>query len=136
MRVSRSAKLTNVSITAALGILLAGCANNQFATLKSAGQSLPQAQYRVLGKTRYDQLWIDKTIEVEVASLGHKRPAARPAALDASPRSVKAIIMEQPEPGAFEAKTSPVVTVQKPTVWQRVRHPIKTYRQRRKEPAS
>lgn len=71
----------NVTLVAGVGILLAGCASGKFVTLPAAGQDFPQADYQVLGQTRYDQTWIDKTIEAEVAGFGFKRPAKRPASL-------------------------------------------------------
>jgi len=45
---------------------------------------LPQAEYQIKGKTRYDQTWIDKTIESEVAGCQWDRPKARPASWDAT----------------------------------------------------
>lgn len=66
----------------ALGIPLAACANGKFVTLSAAGQDFPQADYQILGKTKYDQTWIDKTIESEIAGFGFSRPSKRPASLD------------------------------------------------------
>lgn len=81
---------------AALGILLAGCANGKFVTLEAAGKSFPQAEYQVLGKTRYDQTWIDKTIEAEVAGFGFERPRRRPANLSGSVVVVTPATAEKP----------------------------------------
>ena len=58
-----------------------------YATLKGASNSFVAPKYQVLGKTRYDQKWIDQTTEAGIAGFGWKRPAKRPAALN--PKSVK-----------------------------------------------
>lgn len=89
-------KLRAAIIAAALGIPLAGCASSQFATLKTAGQDFPQAEFQVLGKTKYDQIWIDKTIEAEVAGFGFKRPARRPPGLDSATIVVQPVSVEKP----------------------------------------
>jgi len=68
-------------LVAGLGILLAACAKGEFQTFKAAGEALPQAEFQIIGKTKYDQIWVDKTIEAEVAGFGMKRPKARPANL-------------------------------------------------------
>jgi hypothetical protein len=39
--------------------------------------------YVVLGKTRYDQGWIDRTSEAIIVGCKQPRPKARPASLDA-----------------------------------------------------
>jgi hypothetical protein len=39
--------------------------------------------YEVLGKTTYDQVYIDGNVEAGVGGCGWKRPAARPPGLDA-----------------------------------------------------
>lgn len=44
--------------------------------------AFPAPQYQVLGRTAYDQDWIDKSVEAGVAGCGYARPEARPAALD------------------------------------------------------
>ena len=78
--------LTLALLLAGIGIAFGGCAaNGQFATFGGASPSLPRAEYAVKGKTAYDQDWIDRTIEAEVAGFGIARPAARPASLDAKP---------------------------------------------------
>lgn len=76
---------------AALGTLLAGCASNQtFATLtQGACEAFPRPTYQVMGKTHYDQEWIDVTVEAGVAGCKWMRPEARPAAFDAAPEKAK-----------------------------------------------
>lgn len=65
-----------------LGILLAGCASSdKLVSVREVGSAFPHAQYQVLGQTRYDQTWIDKTIEAEVVGFNFPRPARRPASL-------------------------------------------------------
>lgn len=51
--------------------------------------------YAVLGRTGYDQNWIDDTTERVVAGCHQPRPQARPASLDAAP---KAIAKAKPKP--------------------------------------
>lgn len=68
-------------LLAGLGTLLAGCAGGNLTVYSEVGKALPVAQYQVLGQTKYDQTWIDKTIEGEVAGFGFPRPAKRPASL-------------------------------------------------------
>jgi hypothetical protein len=46
----------------------------------SAASSAPE--YAVRGKTKYDQNWVDDTVESGVGGCGWQRPAARPPALD------------------------------------------------------
>ncbi|MGZ5988118.1 MAG: hypothetical protein ACXWLZ_03600 [Rhizomicrobium sp.] len=65
--------------------------------------------YQVLGKTPYDQEWVDKTTEAGVAGCKWQRPEARPAALDA-PAAVA------------PAKPAPP---KKLTVWSRVKSKFK-----------
>ena len=72
--------LTIVISSTALGTLLAGCATDNVGTL-DAGAALPHAQYQILGRTKYDQTWIDKTIEGEVAGFHFARPLKRPPSL-------------------------------------------------------
>jgi hypothetical protein len=43
-------------------------------------------RYAVLGKTTYDQDYIDGNVEAGVGGCGWKRPAARRAGLDAGPK--------------------------------------------------
>ena len=98
-------------------MMLAGCASNNFATLKGAGDAFPRAQYQILGKTRYDQIWISKTIEAEVVGFGFKRPAKRPLSLDAH-----AVVVTPAEPATIlQPATPPIVTVvpKKKHWWQR-----------------
>jgi hypothetical protein len=73
-------------LLASSGTLLAGCVtNDSFATLKGASSSFVAPKYQVLGKTQYDQKWIDQTTEAGVAGFGWKRPAKRPASLNPKP---------------------------------------------------
>ena len=83
--------MTIATIAAGIGTLLAGCATDNIGT-QDAGAALPQAQYQILGKTRYDQAWIDKTIEGEIAAFKFKRPLRRPASLDAKPTAQKVTV--------------------------------------------
>ena len=97
--------LTLAILLAGIGIAFGGCAaNSQFATFGGAGPSLPRAEYAVKGKTAYDQDWIDRTIEAEVAGFGIARPAARPAGLDAKPaiKAKPAVIALPPSPAPVD----------------------------------
>ena len=84
LQTSTRARLAAILGTLSLGLALGSCAKGEFATISGAGAAFPQAQYQVLGRTKYDQTWIDRTTEAEVAGFGFKRPLRRPASLDAS----------------------------------------------------
>lgn len=62
--------------------------------------------YAVLGRTSYDQRWIDVTTEGLVAGCDQPRPKARPASLDARPKA-------QPKP-------APAAAPKKKTIRERV----------------
>jgi hypothetical protein len=68
---------------------LTGCASNrQFATLTGgACSAFPAPTVQIKGRTSMDQRWADETTEAGVAGCGWKRPARRPASLDARPRA-------------------------------------------------
>lgn len=120
-----------VLLLAASGTPLAGCANNQFATYDGAGAAFPKAEFVVKGKTRYDQTWIDKTIEAEVAGFGFPRPKPRPAYLDAPAAKPVVVVKPPPEkkgPAILlptpRTEAAPVVTAApppKPSLTQRLR---------------
>jgi len=87
----RSKPLMTVTLLASSGMLLSACVtDNSFATLKGASSSFVAPKYQVLGKTQYDQKWIDQTTEAGIAGFGWKRPAKRPASLNPKPVSVQA----------------------------------------------
>ena len=94
----------------AIGTLLAGCATDNVGTI-DAGAALPRANYQVLGKTKYDQTWIDKTIEGEVAGFGFSRPLKRPASLDAAPAAHTVVVTPSKSTGILTPTTPAVVTV-------------------------
>lgn len=75
------ARLVILVVTAAM---LGGCMQTLSGSI-AGGESkvFERPPYVVLGKTRYDQGWIDSQVEGGVAAFGWKRPAPRPAALDA-----------------------------------------------------
>lgn len=120
-------------LLAGLGILLGACAKGEFQTFDKPGQVLPQAEYQILGKTKYDQAWVDKTIEAEVAGFGMKRPQARPASLGgvtkakpvarakilksvpvvSAPSHSGGIVLPAPHPSA-PAREDPVLEPEKP----------------------
>jgi hypothetical protein len=110
----------SVTVSTALGMSLAGCATNSPGTL-DAGAALPRATYQVLGKTRYDQLWIDKTIEGEVAGFGFSRPLRRPAGFDVAPAS-HIVVITPATPATINVPAQPttVTVVPKPTWRQRI----------------
>lgn len=120
--------------TLSLALVLSSCAPSTFATFSGAKEALPQAQYQVLGQTRYDQKWIDETIEAEIAGFGMKRPERRPASLAARPvvASTKATVIVKPpvRPATpLQPVKPPVVTVvpitPKLTLRQRLEQRIK-----------
>lgn len=77
-------RLTAIAL---LGLSLGGC-NWQTVSGSVAGgecKVFERPQYAVRGARPYDQNWIDNTVEGGVGGCGWKRPAARPASLDAVP---------------------------------------------------
>jgi hypothetical protein len=108
-----------------LGLALSSCAPATFATFAGAKASLPHAEYQVLGKTKYDNTWINKTIEAEVAGFGMKRPLRRPPSLDARPAAQRVVVMPAVAPAIPLASppAPPVVSVApvKKSLTQRLR---------------
>lgn len=81
------------------GISLAGCAltsKTKFATVEEFCNGLPQQQFAIEGKTRFDQPWIDDTSEAVIAGCNRERPAPRPAHWDA------AVPLPKPKPPAVK----------------------------------
>lgn len=76
--------IARLAALALLAVSLGGCMQTLSGSV-AGGESkvFERPPYVVLGKTRYDQGWIDSQVEGGVASFGWKRPAPRPASLDA-----------------------------------------------------
>ncbi|MCK1676659.1 hypothetical protein [Bradyrhizobium sp. 150] len=69
-----------------LMLLLAGCASKGPASIAGGEcRIFERPQYEVRGKRDYDQDWIDSQVEGGVGGCHWKRPAARPASIDAAP---------------------------------------------------
>ena len=68
-----------------LSVALAGCAGIKPPASVAKGECrvFEPPPYEVLGKTPYDQDYIDGNVEAGVGGCGWKRPAARPPGLDA-----------------------------------------------------
>lgn len=76
-------RLTVLSLLA-LGV--AGCATKGPASIAGGEcRIFERPDYAVRGRRPYDQDWIDSQVEGGVGGCGWKRPAPRPAALDAAP---------------------------------------------------
>lgn len=91
-----------VAIVSLLALPAGGCfdKNNKPATVINGECRLfERAEYAYKGKTRHDQLYIDKQIEAGVRGCGYERPKARPAAWDSPQMVVKAPI-PKPAPKA------------------------------------
>lgn len=74
-------------IAACLG--LAGCASGSVGSIQGGECKIVKVPpYVVLGKTGYDQRWINVTTESIVVGCRQPRPQARPASLDAPPPPV------------------------------------------------
>ena len=81
-----------------VGLTLAGCAATGPASITGGECKIfERPEYAVRGKRPYDQNWIDSQVEGGVGGCGWKRPAPRPAALDA-PRATPAAqpVMKRP----------------------------------------
>ncbi|MCS3725960.1 hypothetical protein [Bradyrhizobium betae] len=72
------------SCLALLALLLAGCASRGPASIAGGECRIFEApKYEVRGRRDYDQDWIDSQVEGGVGGCRWKRPAPRPAAIDA-----------------------------------------------------
>lgn len=68
----------------ALSVAVAGCASTQPASVKGGEcRVFERPRYSVLGRTSYDQQWIDGNVEAGVAACRWPRPEPRPERLDA-----------------------------------------------------
>lgn len=109
----RSLKLAGKLLAVTTTVSLAGCAGQQL-PVDVAGSECKlfvPANYEILGKTRWDQEWIDRNIERGIAGCGWPRPKVRPTNWD------QAVVYAQEV-----QRTTPVV---KRSVWQRVRDKFK-----------
>jgi len=69
--------------------------------------------------------------EAGVAGCNWQRPLKRPAQLDARPSSQSVVVLPPPKPTLFEARKADTITVKpKHTIWESVRHPIRTYKEK------
>jgi hypothetical protein len=112
----------SVLILGATSMMFQGCVSINFATTQGAGDAFPRANYQILGKTRFDQVWISKTIEAEVVGFGFKRPLARPASFDAKPASHTVVVIPA-QPATIVAPSTPqVITIvpKKKHWWQKL----------------
>jgi hypothetical protein len=96
-------------------VTLAACGTSpKGSVVGSEAGALKAPEFAVKGATDFDQRWIDETTEAGVASLGWKRPEARPPEWDKPlSRDVAA-----PAPAAEPAKAKPV---KKKHWWNRLR---------------
>ncbi len=96
--------LTKHLTVVALALMLAACGTSRPASVTEGECKLVSApEYAVLGKTKYDQEWIDDTTERLVGGCLQARPKARPEEWDDTP-----------------VKTVPLPP-KKPSLWQRFR---------------
>lgn len=73
-------------------LAMGGCAHAPGPSSVAGGECkfLERPAYAVRGAKRYDQDWIDSTVEGGVGACGWQRPAPRPAGMDAQMIPVKA----------------------------------------------
>ena len=83
--------------------MLAGCAgtNRPASVLGGECHVFERPQYVVLGKTRYDQRFVDTVVESGVGACGWERPAPRPASLNAAPGAKPAPVVAPKKRGMF-----------------------------------
>ena len=78
--------IARLAVIIAAGLLLGSCQTTGIGSVIGGECKIfERPQYVVLGKRSYDQDWIDSQVEGGVGGCGWKRPAARPASLDAAP---------------------------------------------------
>ncbi|WP_454629501.1 hypothetical protein [Bradyrhizobium cenepequi] len=105
-----------------LALLLAGCGGGKTLTSIQGGESkvFERPPYAVLGKTPYDQNWIDSQIEGGVAAFGWDRPAPRPPELDA--KTIKKVATSKPKKRGLLRRISGIVRSEK--VWPDKTKPV------------
>lgn len=120
----------------ATGTLLSACATKtNFASLEGSCSSFPRPEYQIKGRAKFDQIWADKITEAGVAGCGWTRPLQRPAELDRV--SASQVTVTPPTKPDLLSPTKPATVTVRTTVWQKIRHPIKTFKNRKhKEPTS
>lgn len=89
--------LRAILLCIAVGLVLGGCATGPTSVKGSECKVFERPQYVILGKTSYDQDWVDRQIEGGVGACKWARPAKRPASLDAAaPTVVSSIPVKRP----------------------------------------
>lgn len=89
--------LRAILLCIAVGLVLVGCATGPTSVKGSECKVFERPQYVILGKTSYDQDWVDRQIEGGVGACKWARPAKRPASLDAAaPTVVSSIPVKRP----------------------------------------
>lgn len=88
---------------APMTVALAGCAGVKLPASVKGGECriFEAPPYEVLGKTTYDQDYIDGNVEAGVGGCGWKRPAARPPGLDAKTNKPAPHKAAKKKPGFF-----------------------------------
>lgn len=104
--------IARIAVLALLAPLVAGCNQTTGGGSIAGGESKVFAAppYVVKGKAPYDQNIIDEWVEGGVAAYGWKRPAARPAALDAKPARGKVAAVPKKKPGLIKRIKDRVTT--------------------------
>jgi hypothetical protein len=109
-------------ILVAAAVLLAGCeTTGPMSIAGSECKIFERPPYAVRGVRQYDQNWIDSQVEGGIGACGWKRPAARPASMDApaaaaaraAPAKRRGVVarikaMVRPEPAPAAAPAAPV----------------------------
>lgn len=102
-----------------MSVALAGCAGTPRPASVSEGECrvFTPPKYVVLGKTTYDQDYIDGEIEAGVGGCGFARPLPRPPELDAAPRKKHVAPLPKKKPKLIQrVKESIWPTTQLPTI--------------------
>ena len=125
--------ITRTLMAALAALALGGCAGIPQLGSIAGGESkvFTAPEYVVLGKTQWDQDWIDGNIEAGIGGFGWKRPKPRPASFDRLPppravapvknksfiARVRARLTPKPKPKPAEVATppeAPIATVAPP----------------------
>jgi len=87
LRIRKPSALLLRSATLSLTVALAGCAGTKLPASVKGGECrvFERPAYVVLGKTQYDQDWVDGNVEAGIGGCQWQRPAPRPPELDAAP---------------------------------------------------
>ena len=129
--------LKNVLALVVLGVLTAGCASTQPASLNGLSQVFHDPGFAVQGKTRRDQIWVSQTQETGIRVLGWKRPQhvttpAHKTTIHKAPviHKTKPTVTQEPVEKVSPTPVETTAPQQNPSRVQRLKDEIKVLNQK------